>query len=479
MSGSANGQVLDHYLHPQFEVIRAVYDQLDAIRAVASHLTPVEDLTDFQAEVTALHAKLGLLTQASETIINATPAGIAVLTAVNAAAQRLLLELKSAALYEASHFALASDWAAVELELASLDGRINGVVSSVNQVIATANTDRNNANATVQRVTVLETELTNLETGQTANTNAINTLTSTTTIQGGQIASQGQELTALASRLTSEEGKSAASALALDTLTTTVTQHGAAIKATSSDVTQLASRVTSAETGVAANAAAMSDLTTEVTLLDGRLTVTSEDVVALKAEVGSPGNLAPNAGFEGDTHGWTIFSRGVGWTEAQLGRNEDANTMLPLAMNALSVAVAGLPTGKLGIRSDNLPVRGTQRYLLSGYLAALDCTATLEWRLLDQFGQIIQFDTVGTARIGGTPDINNWPRIWGVIPANTDARTLQIQVWAEGLNTPAPWIDTLATAAAGGTLPAGQYFYRITALVPAGESNSYWPLARP
>ena len=60
--------------------IKAVYEYLGEIRKVADRLTPVEDVTSFRAQITALYAQLDLLVEASTLIVTATPTGESILT---------------------------------------------------------------------------------------------------------------------------------------------------------------------------------------------------------------------------------------------------------------------------------------------------------------------------------------------------------------------------------------------------------------
>lgn len=125
VGGTPPSAALDQFLRDSYDVVQAVHRELPAIRAIASHLTPVEDLVEFQNEVTALHAKLGVLVYASELMAAATEAGIDLLVAADAPAQRALLNLKSAALEEASYFATATAFDALATSVASLSDSLD------------------------------------------------------------------------------------------------------------------------------------------------------------------------------------------------------------------------------------------------------------------------------------------------------------------------------------------------------------------
>ena len=74
IGGTPPSLALDQFLRQSYDVVQEVHANLAQIRAVAQHLTPVEDLVEFQNEVAALYAKLGVLVYAAELMAAATPA---------------------------------------------------------------------------------------------------------------------------------------------------------------------------------------------------------------------------------------------------------------------------------------------------------------------------------------------------------------------------------------------------------------------
>jgi hypothetical protein len=101
-------------LAQQHASIAAVYEALPQIIAVAAHLTPVEDLVEFQSQVEALYAQLEVLVTASTVIAGMTEDGLALLDADTHADQRAVLGLGTAATQSAETFALQEDLLALQ-----------------------------------------------------------------------------------------------------------------------------------------------------------------------------------------------------------------------------------------------------------------------------------------------------------------------------------------------------------------------------
>lgn len=537
---SADGQVLDHYLHTQYEVIRLVHDNLASIRAVASHLTPVEDLVDFRASIEAIYAKLGLLVTASELILSATPPGIGLLTAADAAAQRLLLELKSAALRDENYFATADGLAAamaaitsIQAELSALwtelatkvskeelslalapllsrlddlddevfatDSRItnltsrletgefnvalataldslttrvgqtetglfaeaqrttaleasvvdltNGVTGNaqaLNQLTVRVESSEHGIDAIATDVTQLNTQVANLETGQTGQSTALQQLTSRTTTIEGQISTQATALTQLSGQINDAANQAQLNGSAIDTLSTRMTSSEFGQAVISEAQTALTARIVNTETGLDAQATAVNGLTTRVEQTEDSLVIASEERTALRSSLTSVGNHLPNSSLEADLRGWTLFSRGDGWLAGALVRDLVPSLgVLPTGMHALGITVAGVPAGDAGVRLSNVPVEDLASYLLSGYLAAVNCTVRMEWRVLDSTGAQIGFGVVGS--VTDSPPsarLSEWTRVYAPVPVDLDGAQLQVQLWvtAAHVGVPQAWL---------------------------------------
>lgn len=544
IGGTPPGAALDQFLRDSYEVVQAVHRNLDSIRAVADHLTPVEDLVEFQNEVTALYAKLGVLVAASELIVQASDAGIDLLLAVDAEAQRALLGLKSAALQEASYFATSTDFTALSLQVAGLNDTVQQILTDLATKVSQAELDAalaplllrladledgvdvglGDVNARVtqliseldagygfadaaaldslttrvaatetglvseaQRTTALEadvldltngvagnatalnqltvrvesneagidslatdvtslnTSVANLETEQTAQSNALQSLGSRTTTIEGTISSQAAALTQLDAEITDAANQAQLNSTAISGLETRVSSNELEQTVISQQYDQLSARVLDTETGIAGQADALSNLTTRVTAAEGGLQVASEERTSLRSSLTSTGNLLPNAGFAANVRGWTLFSRGDGWLDAQLARNvaPTAPGALPEGMFALSLTQDEVPAGNAGIRCSSIPVEDLATYLLSGYLAAENCTARLEWRIFNGAGQEIAFGLAGqVTNVAPSARLSEWTRVHGDVPVPLDGAQLQVQLWVTNCNTgyPKVWL---------------------------------------
>ena len=567
IGGTPTSAALDQFLRDSYDVVQAVHRELDSIKAVASHLTPVEDLIEFQNEVVALHAKLGVLVYASELLAAATDAGVALLIAPDAPAQRALLELKSAALEEASFFATATAFDSLAIQVGTLsdnldaallvlankvdrdelnaalagigtrldgiegdlgtgvgvvDARVDELIAqlqdgtfvSASAVALEALTTRvtqaeAGITATSQRTTVLESKVTNLQTGaagqanalnqlttrvtanetgvtslatnvlalttqasnladgQTAQSAAIQNLSSRTTVTEGQIDAQATALTQLDAKATDAKNQATAAASAISGLEVRVQSGEAGQLVLASDISQLDARVTDTETGLQAQAQATNALMARVTDTEQGLDIAGEERTVLRASLTGTGNYLPNTAFSVGLRGWQLFSRGDGWLDAVLERNA-APTLpnaLPESMFALSLTQDEVPSGSAGIRCSNIPVQDLASYILSGYIAAENCTVRLEWRLFNAADEEIGLGVVGTTTKAPTARLSDWDRPWGVIDIPADGVYLQVHVWVvdcntgfpkawlirpmleprtEGMEGPSPWMDGMA-----------------------------------
>ena len=545
IGGTPPSAALDQFLRDSYDIVQSVHRDLPSIRAVASHLTPVEDLVEFQNEVVALHAKLGVLVYASELLAAATPDGVALLTAADVPAQRALLQLKSAALKDQSFFATAAGFNALALQVATLSDSLDGALvdlatkvdqaeltaalapildrlddleigvgagvgqvndrvtllitqlqdgtfvsatasalealtlrvntsetgidlladrttalevgftdldagvaaqaTAVQQLTTTVNNVGNTLNLASTAITSLTTRTDNLETGQAGASTAIGLLGTRTTANETSISTQGLAINQLTAGITDALNQAALNTSALSGLETRMDSSEAGQLALASDVSQLEARVTDTETGLIGAAAATSALTTRVEATELGLVVASEERTSLRSSLASTGNHLPNSSFAVNTRGWNLFSRGDGWLDAQLARNDapTAPGALPEGMFALSLIQDEVPTGNAGIRSSSIPVEDLATYILSGYLACENCTVRLEWRLFNGAGTEIGFGLVGEV-VNAAPSarLSEWERVHGEIPIASDGAQLQVQVWVTNCNTafPKAWL---------------------------------------
>lgn len=483
MGKLAGAPALDSYLHQSYELIQYVADNMAAIKAVAGHLTPVEDLVDFQATIAELYGKLGLLVEASELLIQTTEAGIQLLLAPDAAAQRMVLGLGTAATQTADYFAKTTDLAELSLYVdeiksitdqldsdlntrvtpAELAAAIAGLQSQIDTLgDATGISDRIDGiliqlasggltTTLTAAVDELGNQLTSLTQQLHAHTDnadaqleadalAINQLSVRTGTVEGVIAAQAESLLQLTADANNLATGLDAQADALQQLTVLATNTDGAQTTTANAVTQLDGRVTDAESATAAAVEAVQQLSTDLSVTQAGVNISAEDITNLKASITSIGNLLPNAAFEVDTRAWTFFSHGTGWISSILQLNLEPER-LPQALNVLSLTATGVPSGNAGIRSSKLPISAQIRYILSGYLAAENCTLRMEWRLYDAAGVQVDLGVVGqVTNISPATNLVNWTRLYKSITTPVDAATLEVQLWVTGCNTAPPKI---------------------------------------
>lgn len=485
LKGSPNAPAIDSYLKDSFEVIRMVHDNLPIIRAVAGRLTPVEDLVEFQAEVTALYAKLALLSEASQIIIQITDAGFDMMTADNVAHQRMLLELGSAALEDATTFAKEDAFQNLREEVERIDGHVDellelvqtfvnkedfdstieqiqaqldkfgnlenikdlidgitiqlpdgtsvtGVSSALMALYARLNQLDGGTVAGAGRVTELESRVTNHATKIDAQAEATETLKTEVSAFGPNIQVLSEASTELKSRLDNVDAGSFAEGSALESLRTEVTQNKNGIEIVADSQIQIESRLQDTETGLIAQANGLEQLTTTVSDNAQGLTITGERIDAVTASLGGVGNMFPNAGFEQDLFGWEVQSRGAGWADGEMIRRPPTDGYgIPEGTVALQIAVSGTPGGSFAIRSVPIPVEALKSYIASMYLSHNRCTVRIEWRAFNVVGSEIDqgvIDQTSGNRPGGLL-LSDWIRSFKKIPMRTGTATVRLYVW--------------------------------------------------
>lgn len=520
MSTAASLGTLDQFLREQLDVLITVRDNMEAIRRVALHYVNVEEVEDFAAQVNALYAALGTLMDASELILTASEAGIAMLVAEDVPAQRTLLGLGTAALLNAEDVADQAAFVALQQQVSDLANTVAGLATGlgsyatetalnqlkarvaalesdhvlqdmINQLILDLEAGNYQGNL-ADRVTALEAAVGDLTSGNggllaqlsvingliveinqdldgAANAHSslafrvtqvetsteaalelqveINTRLSTaegtlegqstalqalgartTAVEGG-LVSEAQARVALQSQLNDTTSQTQANATATQGLQTQVGILNGVATSASNAVTDLASRVTANEAGLDAAAEAQQELATRVTQSESGIEAVALDITSLEASLTSVGNLLPNAAFEADLRGWTIFSRGAGWLTNELERDMSPS-LLPPGVHTMGLQDAALPGGSVGVRTlDRFPIQGRQRYIVSAYLAALGCRAQMFWRLFDSDGFEIDYGLVGETTQGPTTNLDTCTRVFKIIDAPAEAAEIQLQWW--------------------------------------------------
>lgn len=495
-SRMAGAPALDAYLHQSFDLIQFVADNMGVIKAVASHLTPVEDLADFKATIDELYGKLDLLVEASELIIQTTPAGIQLLLAPDAASQRMVMGLGSAALKTSGYFAKSTDFVALSAyvdqiklitsqltqdmqarvthtelattvaglqtrfdsriaaillalgegqyttvlndQIVEMNARMTGQASAVIALTTKVETTAQGVIAVSAYAEELRTEVVDTKAQLAGNASAVRTLETRTSILDGVVTAQAEEVTALNAVAENLATGITSQADALQSLAIMASNTDGEQRTTAEFVTQLSGRITSTESDLAASVEATAALTTELAATKDGLLIAASDVTSLKSSVTGTGNLLPNAAFEVDTRAWTLFSRGVGWIASDIQLNLDPSR-LPQALNVLSLTATGVPSGTAGIRSPKLPISAQTRYILSGYLAAENCTLRMEWRLFNAAGAEIGMGVVGSVtNVSPATNLVNWERAHQAFSTSIDAAQMEVHLWVSNCNTAPP-----------------------------------------
>ena len=487
-----------------YQKIKDVHANLEAIRKVADRLTPVADLEEFRSMIEAVYADLEALANAADLMLAATPVGIAMLTAADVAAQRLLLQLGSAALLDADDLALktdvdtlsaslaavADDLAALVLvvgqkaaqsdveaaqqaiadlvlQVAALEDLVGtpgsggtGIIGDIlidiegrlQQVITTVQSHSGTLITVNNSVQELDGRITQVNELNTLLTNRVNTIDGALDVQAGVnnllgqritateegVAAVQQDVTAMGLTVDDLSNGVAATLLAVDGLTQRVTTAEDKVELFSSRTSTLEQNYEDLNEGQTSLSQAIDALTLTTTDLDDRLTIEASRVTTLRTALRTSANLVSNSGFETGTFSWSVSNRGSGWLTAQLQRNIQSDTLRPPGTNTLGLTVPGLPTGNVSFQSAAIAVEPGKFYYLSGYLAAANATARLEYRWLDATNAQISAGVIGESAPGGMV-LSAWTRRSVKVTAPAGARLLILIVWITNATDVGPY----------------------------------------
>lgn len=281
---------LDQLLHQHFDVLQVVMTNIDAIRRVADHLTPVEDLQDFKGQVEALYVHLAAISQAAYLLVNTTEAGAALLTAEDVEAQWVHLGLGTAAALDAGDVASSAALSLVQSTLTDLGNLVavlqTAIGSYINQEAFVELAGRVAALETsTQFIDLLSELIADLVAGEyfgglqaqiTALQEALAALQGLVSGWDGQIGL----LNGLITDINVSLGNTVTS---LATLTTTVTLLTSDQEALAAFSIELNTRLSTAEGTIVGQAGALSSLTSRVTVTEGGLTSQSSAITSLQA----------------------------------------------------------------------------------------------------------------------------------------------------------------------------------------------------
>jgi predicted nucleic acid-binding Zn-ribbon protein len=404
--------------------IKAVYEYLDEIRKVADRLTPVEDLTIFQAQIQALYDQLDLLVEASNLIVTATPTGEAILTGSVPSIQALLeIGVLPPDLVHQGDLdaALAALKALIDADIANATGTIHEINDSITQLDQYRQSQQS-------EISGLQTSYNNivagLETNQTNTESALQRLTV-----------QEQWATLVDERFDSISQSLDSTVLGLQGAndiiaghTATIETYGNQISLNASSIDALASNLVDVENDIAANTTAINSLDTQITQVGDDLTAQSQQLTELKSVVGGSGNLLANADFAVGANGWNIVVAEDDWASSVLEVNA---FNMPPEVNALSILGTPTPDGEIVVESPAVLIDGEGHYIVSGYPCVDNGTVTLSYKEYDLFGDVIgQGECPVTFNVTTNANFKNYTRTWVKFLASAD--TVKIRLYLTG-----------------------------------------------
>lgn len=232
--------------------IRDVHANLDIIRKVADRLSPVEDLVEFRTMIEAVHADLDALSTAAHLMLAATPAGIVILTAMDAVAQRLALGLGSVAVLDTEDLT-------TKAEGDSLRDAVTGLATDLAEMLVILSTKASQAalDALSTALIGMGTRVTTLENvvgagpgGGGGLAGMILEINSKLQLINETLNAQSQTLTEINNSLIEVDGRIDSLNEVSTTLTTKTQLHDAQILAQQETSNTLSQRLTVSEEGV-------------------------------------------------------------------------------------------------------------------------------------------------------------------------------------------------------------------------------------
>lgn len=424
MSGVYSSTVANAYA----DKIKLVYEYLDEIRKVADRLTPVADLSSFQAQIAELYSRLDLLVEASTLIVTATTTGEAILTGSVRSIQTLLeinqlpawlldlLDEIQAGLaglggqYANDFAALQNGITTINLSLQDLDqyrliqqNTLNGLQISYDNVAAGLETNQLNTEQALQRLTVQEQFATLVDT---------------------RLDSISQSLTSTIFGIQATNDIVSGHTASIQTAFSTISLH-------TSSIDQLSSSYTNLEDNVTANATALNLMQTTITGIGDDIIAQSQQTIALKSVIGGSGNLLPNADFGVDANGWSIVVAEEDWNATVLTTNTYLS--MPSEVNILEALGQPSPLGQIVIESPPVLLEAGNHYIVSGYPCVDNGTVTLSYKAFNNAGAVIgQGSCPTTFNVTTNANFSDYTRTWIKFLASTGAVKLRLYLTVTG-----------------------------------------------
>lgn len=318
----------------------------------------------------------------------------------------------------------------LQVQLTSANGELHAQATAL-QVLRTSVTEQDGViTALSQFTTTLSARITGVNNSLDAYALSVDDLTSRVVVAEGFIQVEAAKTTNLAARLTTAEGSISANSFANTQLSARVTQVGNLYESVATEQTQLRAEYTDTTQNLSAVSVAQQDLIARTVVTEDSINVLAQDTTFLRAELSGGNNQLRNTDFSSGLAGWTITDRGQGWDSAVLTRNLHPTTHLPEGLNTLGVTVEQAVGGTVAIMSTAIAVTPSTPYMVSGYIAGIGMTVSLEARLYDESGiEIFMDGLVGQATAGdGGKLLRHWPHHYRLFQTPANAATMRLRV---------------------------------------------------
>ena len=407
--------------------IKAVYEHLAEIRKVADRLTVVEDVSIFNAQVSALYAQLDLLVEASTLIVTATPTGEAILTGT-VPSIKALLGIPYDYITQAELDAALNGLNGIN----GIDGRVDGVlidITNINILITELN----------QFFQIQQATLSGLEINYTNIAAGLETSQSNLALVLQRLTVQEQFATLFDAQLDTIDQNLTSTILGLQAANSIISGHTASITTAfnyislqQTSIDSLQSTLTSVQANVTANTSAISLMQTSIIGIGNDIIAGSQQTIALRSVIGGSGNLLPNADFAASANGWAITVAEEDWAGSVLELNA-FNT--PADVNTLSVLGTPTPLGQIVIESPSVLVTAGNHYYVSGYPCVDNGIIQFSYKLFNNAGAVVGQDVCpATFNVTTNPNFSNYTRtsIKFLAPAGATKMRLYLTVTGDG-----------------------------------------------
>lgn len=408
--------------------IKVVYQYLDEIRKVADRLTPVEDLTSFQTQISELHARLDLLVEASSLIVEMSPAGEAILTGTIFSI-RALLGIEDIPDDLVTQAELDAAIAAAGLGNGSGLGGIQDSISEINLLIDQLDQYRVAQQSTIEGLQLsYQNVAAGLETNQTNISSALQRLT----VQEQYAALVDQRFDSISQELTSTtQGLQGANNI-ISGHTASISTALNSINIQSQSIDALSSSFNNLQTGQGAISTAIDEMNTSIQGLGDDIIAQSNRTTSLKSAIGGSANLLPNADFAVEANGWQIVVAQEDWANTLLTTN---TFNMPEEVNCLEVLGEPSPLGQIVVESPAVLLEAGNHYIISGYPCVDNGTVELSYKAFNNAGEVVgQGVCPATFNVTTNTNFSAYTRTWlkFLSPAGATKLRLYLTVAGDG-----------------------------------------------